>query len=182
MQGWQSRILVVDNMNMESRDHGPGGDGHHRGVPHMFTCTEMLDENQAGGMSVDQKIANAIGGESPFKSIHLANRPVYRDTNWTSLWTGPGSVITPDENPWRAFDRLFAGVTPGAPTVTEPGHSLKKSVLDHSLAETAALRSRLSSTDHLLTKLDSVPEGTGTMLDSTVVVWASALDPTKCLR
>jgi hypothetical protein len=153
VQDWQSKILVVDNMNMASRDNGPGGDGHHRSVPHMFTCTEMLDGSKAGGISIDQKIANAIGGESPFRSVHLANRPVWRDTNYTSLWSGPGSVVLPQENPWREFDRLFAGVTPGTPMPTEPGYSLKKSVLDHSLAETAALRSRLTSTDQML--LDS---------------------------
>jgi hypothetical protein len=153
VQGWQDRILVVDNMNMASRDHGPGGDGHHRGVPHMFTCTEMRDENNAGGMSIDQRIAGHIGGDSPFRSIQLADRIVYRDTNSTVIWSGPGAVMRPEESPFRAYDRIFAGVTPGAPPMSEPGFSLKKSVLDHAIADTAALRSRLTATDQVL--LDS---------------------------
>jgi hypothetical protein len=157
VQKWQSRILVVDNMNMESRDHGPGGDGHHRGVPHMFTCTEMRDEGNAGGMSIDQKIANHIGGDSPFKSIQLADRIVYGDTNSTVIWSGPGMVVRPEQSPWRAYDRILGGVTPGGPTTpAEPTYSLKKSVLDHSLADVAALRSRLTSTDQVL--LDSYRE------------------------
>lgn len=150
VQKWQSKILVVDNMNMESRDHGPGGDGHHRGVPHMFTCTEMLSESQAGGMSIDQKIGNAIGRDSPFKTINLAVRIVYGDTNSTSIWSGPGSVVQPEQSPWRAFDRYLGGVMPGEPMPSEPGYSLKKSVPDSALAETAALRSRLTSRDQVL--------------------------------
>jgi hypothetical protein len=150
VQAWQSKILVVDNMDMASRDHGPGGDGHHRGVPHMFTCTEMLNDSQAGGMSIDQKIGNFIGGDSPFKTVNLAVRIVYSDTNATSLWSGPGAVVRPEQSPWRAFDRVLGGVMPGQPVPTEPGYSLKASVLDHALAETSALRARLSSTDRAL--------------------------------
>lgn len=153
IQGWQSKVLIVDNMNMASRDHGPGGDGHHRGVPHMFTCTEMLDENRAGGISIDQKIANAIGSDTPFKSVNLAVRIVYGDTNSTLIWSGPGSVVKPEQSPWRAFDRILSGAMPGEPTPVEPGYSLKKSVLDHALAETATLRARLTATDREL--LDS---------------------------
>jgi hypothetical protein len=156
VQRFQSRILVVDNMNMVSRDRGPGKDGHHRGVPHMFTCTEMLNENQAGGISIDQKIANRISGDSPFRSLQLGVRLVYRDTNSTLIWSGPGSVVRPEESPWRAYNRVFSGVTPGDAPPAEPGFSLKKSALDHSLAETAALRARLVPSDRVL--LDSYQE------------------------
>src|SRR5262245_3103166 len=44
-------ITFINNLSMKSRDKGPGGDGHHRGVPHMFTGIEMLDEGNAGGPS-----------------------------------------------------------------------------------------------------------------------------------
>ena len=158
VQSWQSKILVVDNMNLASRDHGPGGDGHHRGVPHMFTCTEMQSESQAGGMSIDQKIANAIGGDSPFKSIQLGVRLVYRDTNSTLIWSGPGNVVRPEESPWRAYDRILSGAMPGGgdPGPSQPGYSLKKSALDNALAETAALRARLGTADRAL--LDTYQE------------------------
>src|SRR4051812_37166355 len=43
LQPFQSKLLVLNNLNMKSRDKGPGGDGHHRGVPHMFTGIEMQD-------------------------------------------------------------------------------------------------------------------------------------------
>ena len=48
-------ITVMNGLSMKSRDKGPGGDGHHRGVPHMLTGTEMVDEGNAGGPSVDQR-------------------------------------------------------------------------------------------------------------------------------
>jgi hypothetical protein len=43
LQPYQARINVLNNLNMQSRDHGPGGDGHHRGVVHMFTGTEQVE-------------------------------------------------------------------------------------------------------------------------------------------
>lgn len=61
---YRARVTVLNNLSMKSRDHGPGGDGHHRGVPHMLTSTEMLDDSNAGGPSIDQRIAKAVGGAS----------------------------------------------------------------------------------------------------------------------
>ena len=99
LQPYQSKMLVMNNMNMASRDHGPGGDGHHRGVPHMFTCTEMQDENNAGGASIDQKIANAIGGSSQFPSLQFAVRIVYGDTNARPHLVGTGPRRAGDAEP-----------------------------------------------------------------------------------
>src|SRR5688572_20849046 len=76
LQPFQSKLLVLNNLEMKSREKGPGGDGHHRGVPHMLTGTEMQDENLAGGPSIDQKIAKAIGGSSRFESLQFAVRIV----------------------------------------------------------------------------------------------------------
>ena len=42
----RARSTCCNNLNMQSRDKGPGGDGHHRGVLHMFTGTEMHGREQ----------------------------------------------------------------------------------------------------------------------------------------
>src|SRR5688500_5460198 len=120
LQPWRERIIVMNGLNIESRDHGPGGDGHHRGVPHMFTCTEMQDEDNAGGPSIDQKIAQAIGGDSQFASLQFAVRIVYGDTNSRCIWSGPGRAVSAMQNPWDAYDRVLSGVMPagGAPVPT----------------------------------------------------------------
>ncbi|HKU44823.1 MAG TPA: DUF1552 domain-containing protein [Polyangiales bacterium] len=160
LQPYQSRLLVLNNLSMKSRDKGPGGDGHHRAVPHMFTGIEMLDENLAGGPSVDQKVAQAIGGSSKFASLQFAVRIVYGDVNGRPIWSAPGRVVSAMQSPWDAYKRIFGS---GTPTVmTNPGTTapapapavdLRKSALDRALVEIASLRPRLSATDREL--LDS---------------------------
>ncbi len=144
-------VTVLNNLDLKSRDHGPGGDGHHRGVPHMLTCTEMVDVSNAGGMSVDQKIAAAIKGTSPRKSIQLAVRIVYGDTNARVIWGGPSNPMSPIQSPWTAYDQILKGVT--APPAPPAAVDLKRSALDHSLQDTAALRLKLSGADR--DRLDS---------------------------
>jgi hypothetical protein len=155
------RLTVLDGLNMKSRDFGPGGDGHHRGVPHMLTGTEMLDEGNAGGASVDQKIAQAIGKASTFSSLQFAVRIVYGDTNSRPLWSGPGRVVPAMQSPWDAYTRIFtqASVPVATTTATAPAPAkpdLRKSALDNALKETNAIRSRLSAADR--ERVDSYQE------------------------
>jgi hypothetical protein len=154
LQPYQSRINVLQNLTIASRDHGPGGDGHHRAVPHMFTGTEMQDESNAGGASIDQKIAAEIGGDSPFASLQFAVRIVYGDTNSRCLWSGPGRVVLPMQDPWQAYDRIMSGVVPtDAPS---PAVNLRKSALDYALEGVASLRPKLAAADR--ERLDSYQE------------------------
>lgn len=151
---YKAQINVLNKLSIKSREAGPGGDGHHRGVVHMFTGTEMKDENNAGGASIDQKIAAAIGGSSRLPSLQLAVRIVYKDTNSKPIWSGPGRVVPAEQDPWQAYKRIFANVKPTttapSPTPTAPATpavDLRKSALDHALAECNSLRSRLSASD-----------------------------------
>jgi len=145
---FRSQLSVLDGLNMKSRDNGPGGDGHHRGVPHMLTGIEMLDEANAGGISVDQKIANAIGAASRFKSLQFAVRIVYGDTNSRPLWSAPGRVVPAAQDPWDIYSRVFSGVTSTTTTATTPTKlDLRKSALDYIMADNTALTARLSVGD-----------------------------------
>jgi Protein of unknown function (DUF1552) len=156
---FQSKTLVLNGLNMASRDNGPGGDGHHRGVPHMLTGTEMADEGNAGGPSVDQVIAGAIGAGALRSSIQLGVRVVYEDTNSRLIWTGRSRAAGPNEDPYGAYDLIFGGFTPpsstptSTPTPTRRPLDLRRSALDHALRETSSLRARLSGGDR--DRLDS---------------------------
>jgi hypothetical protein len=190
LQPYQARINVLNNLNMESRDNGPGGDGHHRGVVHMFTGTEQIDEENAGGPSVDQKIAAVIGKGMAFPSLQFAVRIVYGDTNSRPIWSGPGKVVPAMQSPWDAYKRIFAK----ASTSSGSGPSkfdLRKSTLDYTLKETAALRTRLGAQDRVLldsyqdslrdieSRLTALPAGacSAPTLGSTVDVKAEANYP-----
>jgi hypothetical protein len=182
---YMDQTIMMHNLAMMSRDEGPGGDGHHRGVPHMLTGTEMLDEGNAGGISVDQKLANAIGGGMKFKSLQLAVRIVYGDTNSRPLWSAPGRVVPALQDPWEAYDRIFDGVMPMNPTsggnqtpVEPPKFDLRKSALDYAVKETASLRTRLSAPDR--ERLDSYQESLREIekgLATVVNVSAGCSDP-----
>ncbi|HEX5659106.1 MAG TPA: DUF1552 domain-containing protein [Polyangiales bacterium] len=146
LQSYQSKMNVLMNLDIKSRDKGPGGDGHHRGVVHMLTGTEQKDESNAGGASIDQKIASKIGAGLPFASLQFAVRIIYADTNARPIWSGPGKVMPAMQSPFDAYSRIFAAV-PAPSTPTAPKFDLRRSALDYALAETAALRGRLGTTD-----------------------------------
>jgi hypothetical protein len=151
MDPYRAQTLVLNGLDIKSRGHGPGGDEHHRAVPHMLTGTEMADDSNAGGPSVDQKIAAAIGGSSQFASLQFAVRIVYGDTNSKPLWSAAKRVVPAMQSPFDAYKRIFATAVPTDPV--KPRFDLKKSALDHSLAEINSLRLRLSASDR--ERLDS---------------------------
>ncbi|MET0389273.1 MAG: DUF1552 domain-containing protein [Polyangiales bacterium] len=157
---YRSHVTVLDGLEMKSRDFGPGGDGHHRGVPHMLTGTEMVDNGNAGGASVDQKIAQAIGKQSQFGSLQLAVRIVYTDMNSRPIWSAPGRVVPAIQNPWDAYSRIFTGAaapTPpssGTPKPTKP--DFRKSAIDSALADINSLRGQLAVSDRA--RVDSYQE------------------------
>jgi hypothetical protein len=148
---FRAQVTVLDNLFMKSRDHGPGGDGHHRGVPHMLTGTEMVDSENAGGPSVDQVIAKAIGGASTFQSLQFAVSIVYNDTYARSIWSDASRPVPAMQSPWDAYKRIFASVA--APGAQKPKVDLRRSALDHAAREIAGLRARLPASDRA--RLDS---------------------------
>ena len=163
----KDQIIVLNGLNMKSRDNGPGGDEHHRAVPHMLTGIEMQNENNAGGASIDQAIAKAIGQGSPLASLQLAVRIVYGDTNSKPIWSGAGRVVPAQQDPWQVYKRVFGSGTGMAtssgsmgstapanmPSASAPTVDLRRSAMDFALAEVADLRPRLSAGDR--DRLDS---------------------------
>jgi len=116
----------------------------------MFTGIEMQDENLAGGPSIDQKIAKAIGGSSPFESLQFAVRIVYGDTNGRPIWSAPGRVVSAMQSPFDAYTRLFGGMkaaASGGMSSAAPVVDLRKSALDNAIAEFKTLRPLLSASD-----------------------------------
>jgi hypothetical protein len=156
LDAYKSDLTFLNKLSMKSRDKGPGGDGHHRGVPHMLTGIEMVDEGNAGGPSIDQKIASVIGKGSKYASLQLAVRIVYGDTNSRPIWSAPSRVVPAIQSPWDAYTRIF-GNSSMMSTTTMMGNTgsaaapakfdLRKSALDYANAEVTSLSARLSAAD-----------------------------------
>ena len=105
LDDFKTKLTMLNGLNLRSRDNGPGGDGHHRGVSHMLTCTEMADANNAGGPSIDQKIATAIAGDTTFPSLQFGVRIVYNDTNASLIWEAARKRLPTMQNPYEAYER-----------------------------------------------------------------------------
>ncbi len=142
-------VRILNGLRMESRDRGPGHEGHLRAIPHMLTGTEQASQNTAGGPSVDQTIADAIGEGTRFPSIQLGVRIIYNDLNASLIWRGPGNRLNPEQDPRRAFSRIFEGVEEeaSAPVENRPSFDPRRSVLDHTVRDIARLRGRLGEED-----------------------------------
>jgi hypothetical protein len=155
LEPFRDYVTVLNNLDMASRVNGPGPDGHPRAVGHMLTGTEMLDDNRAGGPSVDQRIAQAIGRDSRHQSLQFAVRIVYDGLVSRPIWSQAGKAVPPLQDPWEAYTRIFGDViTPSASA--QPVVDLRKSALDNALEELNTLRGRLPAADQQ--RLDSYHE------------------------
>ena len=172
-------MIVMNNLNMKSRDFGPGGDAHHRAMPHMLTGIEMVDANNAGGPSVDQKIAQAIGGSTKFKSLQFAVRIIYGDLMSRPIWSAASRVVPALQDPWDAYKRIFADFVPATGMAAAPAtkFDLRKSVLDYALGEIASLRAKLPAADR--ERLDSYQDSLRELETRLATVPAAPLSCTQ---
>jgi hypothetical protein len=112
-------IVVLDGVDAESAYHGPG-DAHQKGTGHSLTGTELQKGNFPGdgdggftagwadGISVDQAIADAIGGGTKFGSLELGVG-VEGSTVFSRIsYRGPGQPLPPENDPVAAFERIFS--------------------------------------------------------------------------
>jgi hypothetical protein len=155
LQPHLARLLVLGNLNVKSADVGPG-DGHQKGIAHLLTATEMESSNLfgfvgwAGGISVDQQIAKAVGGQTRFPSLELGVQVPGAKVYDRLCYAGAAKPLPPMDDPHAVFERLFGGDTD--PAAAAKRKAQRKSVLDGVKADLAALSPRVSAADRL--KLD----------------------------
>ena len=118
------------------------------------------------GISVDQVIANLVGGSTslPSLQIGLSTLDSYTDGlpaqhSRSMSWRSAGEPLYKVVNPQAVFDRLVSaggGAVTGGTTTADPAatrrRALQKSALDYVLGSATALQARLGSDDRM--KLD----------------------------
>jgi hypothetical protein len=117
LESYKDKMIVLDGLRVLRS--GPG-DGHQMGMGCMWTGSKLLEGGDfqgggdsgtagwCGGISVDQEIANAIGQETPYKSLEFGIQ-CGGATVWSRMcYSGPNQPIAPEDNPSAMFDRLFA--------------------------------------------------------------------------
>jgi hypothetical protein len=120
------------------------------------------------GISLDQRIAQAIGGSTSLPSLQLGAESGGSTGNCDSgyscayarniSWAGPQSPLAKETNPRSAFDRLFSGEGAGAtPAERERLRVQRLSVLDAVTEDATQLRLGLGVSDRQ--KLDEYLTG-----------------------
>ncbi len=168
-------ILVLWGLDMQSRGlGGPGGNGHDMGMGHMLTCQQLLvgpsgigefshlPDGSAGGISIDQEIANAIGNETPFRSIEFGVRALLdlqRQVTSRMCYRAPFEVLPPENDPAAAFEALFTDLA-ADPVELAALRARRGSVLDKVADDFNRLNARVGSGDRMKLEahLDAIRE------------------------
>lgn len=157
LESMREKILVLGElMNRSGRNTG---DGHYTKTANFLTSMRLAKTVDArvdsGGVSVDQLIANHIGGDTLFPSLQYGidriRSGVDKAVGYTRLYGGTiswktGTQPCPREiDPRMAFDRMFRNYIPGKTPI--PPDPYKKSVLDLVQEDARSLQRQLGIED-----------------------------------
>jgi hypothetical protein len=149
----QKKLVVLSGLNMQ--DVGVGAP-HTKGLPLLWTGSKLIEdmtftrEDGSGGMyygwnggpSVDQVIAQSIGGATPYPSLEFGLRSGGSNPASRMIYSDAQRPLEPETDPWAAFTRLFAMA--GEAQIAE-----RLSAVDLLRAELARIKPRIASSERL---------------------------------
>jgi hypothetical protein len=148
----KSDVLVLSNLWNHAADTG---DGHYVKGGGFLSCTTIEKSDSvvnSNGVSMDQLAAQKIGHMTLIPSLELGMEPVHsfvdKNVGYTASyasyisWSSPTQPTPREINPKQAFTRLFKPSGKAAPVFVDD-----KSVLDAVLADSKALRAKVSMAD-----------------------------------
>lgn len=163
LEPYKDQLLILDGVDALSRSQGPGGNGHDMGMGHMLTATSLvvgpsgvgefshLPDGSAGGPSIDQVVADAIGTETAFRSIEFGVRALLdlqRQVTSRMCYRGPFEVLPPENDPRAAFDAFFVQI--GAdPSEIAKIRAQRHSVLDRVKDDFDKLNAKVGGNDRM---------------------------------
>jgi hypothetical protein len=162
---YQDKLIVIDGVMDKVGNYGQvPGDDHQRGMGTMLTGVHLLSGTQqggctscppaglAGGISVDQAVANVIGTTTQFKSLEVGvqsgNSGVWAYSNYTAA----NAPLPLENDPNAVFNRVFSQVGASAAQL-QALRAERKSVLDAVSASYQSLSPKLGTDDKM--KIDS---------------------------
>jgi hypothetical protein len=154
LESYKDKMIVLDGLRVI---RSGAGDGHQKGMGCMWTGSKLLESGEfqggdggsagwCGGISVDQQIANAIGQETPYRSLEFGVQ-CGGATVWSRMcYAGPNAPIAPEDNPTAMFDRLFSDLGVDN-SVLERIKAERGSVIDLVKDDLTRLETRYSGSD-----------------------------------
>jgi hypothetical protein len=138
----KSELLVVDGL-----DYLGDWNGHELGVILTGSKPKIAEDKNswATSISLDQAFANATSADTRIRSIQ-AGVQVETDVRWWCSMSYAAALqpMVPENSPLKIFDRLFAGVMPGADTAKLEQRLLdQKSIIDFVHSDLVALKPKL---------------------------------------
>jgi hypothetical protein len=151
-------VIVLSGLD---KAQSRGGDGHYAKTANFLTGLHVQKtigkDINVGCASVDQVVADKIGGQTPLPSLELGIDPVISGTDsvvgYTRLygsyisWRTAGAPLAKEINPRMVYERLF-----GSKNAARRGRDDDRSLLDLTLEDARTLRGHLGRDD--LFKLD----------------------------
>lgn len=138
LQKYQDKLVIVRGVHSTvGQDPDNNGGPHQRGIGSLFTG-QMLQTGEfkdgcgsmagwADGISLDQRVADRIGFDTPFRSLELGVRCFDNDVQGRISYAGPGRPLPPINDPLLVYERLFFRSEPLDPN--DP-NSRRQSILD----------------------------------------------------
>jgi hypothetical protein len=160
-------LLALSGIDMKSAQRNADGDLHAIGMSHMLTCVRAVRADGydqpgggsyfvsfGGGVSIDQKIAQLLGGKTRFPSLELGVQSVLgigAHPFSRMSYRGPSQPVPAQDDPVQVFNRLFTDLpasTPGAsPTAADVAREQRRSILDFVSEDYRKLSARLGARD-----------------------------------
>ncbi|MCB9523988.1 MAG: DUF1552 domain-containing protein [Myxococcales bacterium] len=133
----KAQLLLVDGLDFATADNHEGGQA-------AMLTNGGGERSPTRGASLDQVIADHIGGQSRFPSLELGVlTDIWGAGRQTRMSYRAGAeIVHPDADPRRVFERLFGAVA-GSPEALARTRALRQSVLDTARDELADLHRRV---------------------------------------
>ena len=148
----RSHLIIPDGLTKMQRGT-TDGTAHGRGAASAVSGWTASGKNGIpDGASIDQVVANAVGGKSRIKSLMTGNKAY----NYYFFADGPKQVHPVEPDPKKNFDRLFTGFTPPtagpAPAPGADGDLMKlrardKSILDAAMEQYSKVAQKIGGGD-----------------------------------
>jgi Protein of unknown function (DUF1552) len=152
LEPFRDDIVVIQGVDQQG---GGGGGGHQAGMGGMLTGNGLnpgpfsagdSSSGWASSLSVDQRIANAIGDDTAFKSVELGVQVGLADNMGRMCYAASDRPVPPEDDPYRAFDRVFFPLTRD-PAELARIRAHRLSVLDRVAGRFERLSARLGASD-----------------------------------
>ena len=139
----KSKMSIATGMQVKVPNRIP----HWSGAAGLLTGVDPIGEEGDwtwGGPSIDQLLAQQIGGATRFRSLEVGVRP-----QGGVSFNGPNNRNPSEASPRAFYDRIFGTgfVAPGEDPIVDPTLGLRRSVLDAVMEQTADLESRVGTAD-----------------------------------